>query len=202
MLAFHRPSYDWDGLYYHLPALNDWVVRGRVAWIDGSPDVPFVNYPMAVEAHAFLMHQVFRASSLVDALNLWYWPLAFTSVVVLAEGLGVRGPWRWLAGALLAGAPVFVSQSVTSYVDPGFGAAVMAALAASHLLVFSGRRGGGASLALLWGAGLGLVLGAKGSGVVLVPILVTAVVVVAARAQKGEHQDEALHARAWYTICP
>jgi hypothetical protein len=175
LLAVRRPSYDWDGLYYHLPAIHEWVLRGRIAWLDGFPDVPFVNYPMAIEAHTFFTYQILGIDRLGDALNLWFWPMAFLAVVVTSGLLGARGAWRWLSGALLAGAPVLVAQSVTSYVDPGAAACVMAAVAATLLLVFREGRDLGWRI-LLWGASLGLVLGSKGTGVVMVPVFAVAVI--------------------------
>jgi hypothetical protein len=173
LLAFRRPTYDWDGLYYHVPAIHEWALRGRVAWLDGLPDVPFVNYPMGIEAHTFFTNQILRIDGLVDALNLWFWPLAFFAVVVTAGLLGARGALRWFAGALLAGVPVLVAQSVTSYVDPGAAACVMAAVTATLLLVFHEGRDPRWRV-LLWGASVGLVLGSKGTGVVMVPVFALA----------------------------
>ncbi len=163
VLAYHRPPYDWDGLYYHLPAIHGWARAGHVAWLDSLPDVPFVNFPMGVETTTFFVHRILRTSRLVDACNLWYWPLACLAVVLVATRLGARGIWRWLAGGLIIGAPVFVSQSASCYVDPGFAACVMAAVAASCLVVFEGTRRRRWTTAL-WGGSVGLVLGAKGTG--------------------------------------
>ena len=175
-LAAERPSYDWDGLYYHIPAINEWVVAGRIHWLDTFPDVPFVNYPMGVEAHTFLMHQAFGLARLVDACNLWYWPLGVLAVVEMATLLGAGGPWRWLAGALFAGAPVLVCQGVTSYIDPASASCVMAAVAASVLLVFHDGQAQ-AWKAALWGASVGLTLGSKGTGLPMATVIGTAVAV-------------------------
>lgn len=173
-LAFERPSYDWDGLYYHIPAIHEWVVAGRVGWISTFPDVPFVNYPMGVEAQTFLLHQGFGLSPLVDACNLWYWPLALFSVVVLAGRLGASGPWRWLSGAMVAGAPVLVCQGVTTYIDPASASCTMAAIAASVLLVSHDHRPAWWYV-ILWGAAVGLVLGSKGTGLPMGAVIVLVV---------------------------
>ena len=162
-LAAYRPLYDWDGLTYHVPAINAWVLRGHVAFIAGIPDVPVVNYPMGVELTSFITHYLFQTSRLVDACNLWYWPLAVTALAVTAAVLGARGIYRWLAGALVAGASVYVSQSVSAYVDPGFASAAMASVAAACVFVFDGPR------KLVWkgallGLTVGLMLGSKGYG--------------------------------------
>lgn len=164
-LASLRPPYDWDGLYYHLPAIHEWVTAGRVSWIDSVPDIPFVNFPMGVEVNSFFVHHLLQTSKWVNASNLHYWPLAFLAIVVVAKRLGVRGVWSWAAGALIVGAPVFVCQSVTCYIDPGFAATVMACIGASCVFVF----GSGENRSSWWDASLvgmatGLMLGSKGTG--------------------------------------
>jgi hypothetical protein len=173
-LAWVRPSYDWDGLYYHIPAISAWVAAGHIRWLDAFPDVPFVNYPMGVEAHTFLMHQAFGLPRLVDACNLWYWPLAFFAVVVLARRLGSGGPWPWFASGLLAGVPLLVCQGVTTYIDPASASCVMAAVTTSVLLVFDDERAPGWMTAL-WGASVGLVLGSKGTGLPMAAVTVALV---------------------------
>ncbi len=178
LLAGARPPYDWDGLYYHLPAIHEWVANGRIAFIGNTPDIPFVNFPMGVELTSYFVHQLTGTSRFVNACNLWYWPLAFLSLVVIATRLGARGAWRWAAGALLFGAPVFVSQSVTCYIDPGFASAVMAAIAASCVFVFDRDRER-ARNALLLGAAVGLVLGSKGTGAPFAGVILVAVTAAA-----------------------
>jgi hypothetical protein len=175
-LAWLRPCYDWDGLYYHLPAISGWAAQGHVGWLNGGPDVPFVNFPMGVEVTTYFMHLVCGTSRLATAGNLWFWPLAVLSVVVIAALLGAAGPWRWLSGAWITGASVLVCQSVTCYTDPGFAATAMGALAASGLLVFDEERPLSWRL-VLWGASLGLMAGAKGTGAPFAAVMGTAVFV-------------------------
>ena len=175
LLAFRRSPYDWDGLYYHLPALQEWANAGRIVWLKTPPDVPFVNYPMGVEATTFLLHRIHGADGLINAGNLWYWPLAVLAVVVVAGRLGASPAWSWLAGALVTGSPVLISQSLTCYTDPGFAATVLASLAAAMLVAFPADGAGAATFAL-WGATLGLMAGAKGSGVPFAMINTAAVV--------------------------
>jgi hypothetical protein len=176
ILASLRPPYDWDGLYYHLPAIHDWAAAGRVMFIDYTPDVPFVNFPMGVELTTFFTYFLLGTSRLVNACNLWYWPMAFLAIAVIARRLGARGPWPLVAGALIVGAPVFVCQSVSCYIDPGFAAAVMAAIAAACVFVFETGRPGRWSPVLL-GMAAGLALGSKGTGL---PFAVVVVVVAVA----------------------
>ncbi len=139
-------------------------------------DVPFVNYPMGVEVCSFLMHYVFQTTRLVNACNLWYWPLASLAIMVIASRLGARGIWKWLAGALIIGAPVFLSQSVTCYIDPGFASAVMASIAACCIFVFHKSL----SLwpkAILLGANIGLAAGSKGTGLPFAIVFFAAVII-------------------------
>jgi hypothetical protein len=171
ILARLRPPYDWDGLYYHIPAIHEWVMAGRVFFLDGLPDIPFVNFPMGVELSVMFVHHLTGASWVVNACNLWYWPLAFLSLVVIASRLGANGVWPWVAGALLTGAPVFVSQSVSCYIDPGFAAAVMASLAAAGAFVFDEGRPRRWTPVLL-GMAAGLVLGSKGTGLPFAVVLI------------------------------
>jgi len=163
MLAWQRPPYDWDGLYYHIPAIHEWVRAGRLVWVNNVPDVPWVNYPMGVELNTFLAYQILGTSRLVNACNLWYWPLAVVSLAVIAERLGARGSWRWIAGALVVGAPVFLSQSVSCYIDVGFAITVFASLAAALVFLFDDRHSYWWK-GILLGAAVGLMAGAKGTG--------------------------------------
>jgi hypothetical protein len=158
-IAAYREPVDWDGLFYHIPAMHEWARRGGVAFIP-LPDIPFVNDPMGVELVSFFVSCLLGTSRLVDAGNLWFWPLGAAALAVLAGQLGARGIWRWLPGALLAGVPVFMHQSVTAYVDAGFATAVMAALAGGSL-VLTRRAGPVWAFAALFGMSLGLVMGTK-----------------------------------------
>ena len=184
VLAWRRPVYDWDGLYYHLPALQGWVQAGRVAWLDNVPDLPWANgYPGGMEVLSFVVHRLTGSSAFVDGSNLLLWPLGALGLVVLAGRLGARGPWRWLPAALGAGVPTLVVQSCTCYTDVGFAAAVTAALAAALLFVFADdlRR---ATRVVVLGAALGLVLATKGTGAPFAAIIgLAAVGAAAARAR-------------------
>lgn len=163
VLALLRSPYGYDGLAYHVPAIHDWVLQGRVGFVASIPDIPYTNYPMGVELSSYFAHYLFQTSRLLDACNLWYWPLAFTGLAVIAGHLGARGIWRWLAGALIFGASAFVSVSVSAYIDPGFASTVIGAVAASCILVFHGRQKIWWAATLL-GLNVGLMLGSKGFG--------------------------------------
>jgi hypothetical protein len=172
VLAWRRPVYDWDGLYYHLPALQGWAQAGRVAWLDNVPDIPYANgYPGGME----VLSLVVRSSAFVDGVNLLLWPLGALGLTVIAGRLGAKGIWRWLPAALGAGVPALVVQSCTCYTDVGFAAAVTAALAATLLFVFAQDIRLRARAVVL-GAALGLVLATKGTGAPFALILGTVAV--------------------------
>ncbi|MCP4546869.1 MAG: hypothetical protein GY835_10440 [bacterium] len=163
LVALKNPL-DWDGLYYHLPAIQGWVAAGRVCWLDQIPDLPFSNgYAMGNEVVTYFMYRILGHMDLVDGGNLWYWPLGFFALAEIADRIGVKGFWRWVTGALLIGAPVIVSQSATCYVDIGFTFTTMAALAAGLIVVFD-EEGGKWPALVLFGACLGLMAGTKGTG--------------------------------------
>lgn len=187
VLAVLRPPLDWDGLYYHLPAINGWAVAGRVCWLDSAADLLWANgYPLGVEALGLLLHFAFGTSRLADAGNLAYWPLAALAVAALARRLGAGRPWTMLAAALISGAPVFVAQSVTCYSDPAFAACVMAALALAAAL-WAAPWPPPAGQVVLAGAALGLLAGVKSAGapyaLVLGLVLAAKLLVAAGRAR-------------------
>lgn len=163
ILAIPRSPYGFDSFSYHLPAVHGWVRRGHVAFVGEVPESPFVNLPMGVELTSFYVHQLTGTDRLLTAANLWYWPLAATALAVISAVLGVKGMWRWLAGSLVFGASAFVALSLTFYIDPGFAATVMAAVAASMALVFPRARDRWRDV-LLFGLAVGLMLGSKGFG--------------------------------------
>lgn len=178
-LAWRRPVYDWDGLYYHLPALQGWVQAGRVAWLENVPDIPYANgYPGGVEVLSLVIHQLTGSSAFVDGTNLLLWPVGALGLVVIARRLGTTGLWRWLPAALAAGVPIVVVHSTTCYTDVGFAAAVIAALAAMILFAFAPDLPLRLRAPLL-GAALGLMLATKGTGAPFMAIIGGAALVAA-----------------------
>jgi hypothetical protein len=164
VIAWLRPVYDWDGLYYHVPSIHGWARAGRVAWLGDHPDVPFVNgYPMAAEVVAFFLNQL-GAERLVDAANLCFWPLASCGLIVLASALGAPRYWAMGCGGAIALVPLWVAQSATAYVDPAFAACCIAVLALAVPLV-SASGSEARLLGLLLGPALGLCAATKGLGI-------------------------------------
>jgi hypothetical protein len=174
LLAAARPIYDWDGLYYHVPAIHAWARTGHLHWITTVEDVPFVNgYPMAVESLSFLLHRLTAGSALLDAGSLWFWPLGIVAIAVLARELGARGPLPWIAAAGLAMVPTIVLQGPTCYVDGASACALMGLLAVSALAERPGLHRS-LRVGLLWGICAALVLSTKGTGLLFVSMLFVA----------------------------
>lgn len=174
LVAWQREPLGWDALWYHIPAVHEWMMRGRVAFLPLGPGLDaaplevltagWVNFPMGVELTGFFSVYLLGTDRLIDGANLWYWPLAVLSLVVIARRLGARGPWAWLAGGLLFGAALFLTQSASLYIDPGFSAAVMASMAGAMVVLFPRPADRPLWTAVLFGAALGLTIGSKGPG--------------------------------------
>ncbi len=170
-LAWNRPVYDWDGLYYHLPALSGWVEAGRVTWLEGLADIPFANgYPMGSEVLGFVVHQLTGQSQWVDATTLLFWPLGLFALFLLCRQVGASEAWSWFAAGLSGQIPVFVALSTTTYVDATFAITGWVAVAAALRWSRLQSRASGWD-ALLLGAALGLCVGTKGLGWLLVILL-------------------------------
>ncbi len=169
--AATRPVTDWDGLYYHLPAIHAWLQAGRIVWVTPT-DVPFVNgYPMAVETLGYLGVLLTGTDRWIDATNLLFWPLASVALALLAALWGASRPWRLAAAAAIALVPGFLLLSSTAYVDAAFAAASFALFAWSALWVRGDRD---RSTALGWALAAALVLSIKGTGLPLVLVFTVA----------------------------
>jgi 4-amino-4-deoxy-L-arabinose transferase-like glycosyltransferase len=132
---------------------------------------------MAVEAMSFLLHQLTGSSRMVDAGNLFYWPLGYLSLVIVAQRLGARSVAAYGAASGIALIPLFIAQGATAYVDAAFACCVMAAIAASLLYIDAPRR------SRLWGAmllglSLGLLAGSKGLGIPFAGILLALILLI------------------------
>lgn len=174
IVAWLRPIYDWDGLYYHIPAIHGWMRAGHIAWVQAGPDIPYVNgYPMGMEALSFLGATVLGTDRLLDAANLLFWPIGAFALYVVARRLGSAKGWSLATAAALSGVPILIAQSTTAYVDPAFGCAMIALFAAGLELL----RRPHASNGVLMGMCVALVIATKGLGIpfalfVLVGVLV------------------------------
>lgn len=163
--TWSRPVLDWDGLYYHVPAVQGWWHAGGVRWIENTADLPFVNgYPMALEVLGYLGVHLFGHDRWLDAWNVILWPAAAVGLATTARLWGARPAWAALAGLSFLLVPGWMLGSQVAYVDAGFASAMAAFVAAT---VWRLQRNDHVASALLWGAAGGLAAGTKGTGILL-----------------------------------
>jgi hypothetical protein len=175
VLTWHRPVLDWDGLYYHVPAVHEWLRAGRVVWIEGIDDVPFVNgYPMALETMGLLLVRLLDHDRWLDALNLLLWPAGALGLALTARVWGARRPWPAIAAVSFLAVPAWHLGSTTAYVDVGLAAATCAFVGVTAWRL---RGADHVGAALLWGAATGLVAGVKGTGLLIAALGVALLVV-------------------------
>jgi len=175
VLTWQRPVLDWDGLYYHLPAVHGWLRADRVVWIEGTDDVPFVNgYPMALETMGLLLVRLLDHGRWLDALNLILWPAGALGLAATARAWGARRPWPAVAAVSFLSVPAWHLGSTTAYVDVGLAAATCAFVAVT---VWRLRGIDHAGVALLWGAAAGLTASVKGTGLLIAALGVVLLVV-------------------------
>lgn len=190
--AVSKPDLSWDGNSYHIPAIHQWALRGYVHWITPDPpaswhwgntiDSLFNGYPKGLEVIAFVLTRATGSSHLVNAVNLLFIPAGALGVASIARRLGASGPSSAIAGSLFTFVPVVVTQANTTYVDAALGASVAVVAAAALEAtadVLDGRSPMRTVPAL--GAGIGLALSIKASGLALgfLPLILLAVVMLA-----------------------
>jgi hypothetical protein len=162
------PDVSWDGNSYHLPTIQQWFQTGRVAWVEG-PEVGILhminNYPKAAEVVSLFLCTLFHPA-LSHTFNLVFLPLGILGIASIAQALGAARGASLVAGAAFLLVPLNLGQSLTAYVDSAFGSAVIAWLAATVWL----RQLDAKRLrmdALVLGCALGIVIGIKGTGLLL-----------------------------------
>jgi hypothetical protein len=166
--AVIAPDISWDGNSYHLPAIQQWYQHGQVIWVEGPESTNLGNingHPKAAEVVSFFLSCLIHPA-LSKAHNLVYLPLGILGVASLALALGASRGAALLAGAVLLLVPINLGQSPTAYVDSAFGSAAIAWLAVTvRLRRLDAERYGWQALVL--GCALGLMIGVKGTGLLL-----------------------------------
>lgn len=168
--ALRLVDYSWDGNTYHIPPVHLWARDGYVHWIDPAfPGSDYINgYPKAAEVLALLLVRAGGSSRLLTTATLCFLPLAWLGLASLARSLGASRAAGWGTGALFLLVPTVVWQSVTTYVDAAFAAAVIGVFAAALRVREEWAEGHpGWGEAAILGAALGLALGLKSSGLLV-----------------------------------
>jgi len=180
--AYLKPDMSWDGPAYHIPPIHFWSLDGRVhaistglalgtegidMWLNGITNI-MNAFPMGTEAFSFVIVQATRNTNMVNTVNLFYVPMAVFSLIYLARALDCGTALSCMSGAAFVLLPVTIQQSATTKVDCAFAACVLAVFAGCvHFLRRIASRQLAVSDAFPLGAAMGLMLGAKPSGIVL-----------------------------------
>lgn len=176
--AWFKPDFTFDGNVYHIPVIHFWAERGWVHWI-AAPDFHLHSWadgiwngiPKAGETAAFVLTRAAGLPRLVNALNLVFTPLAAPALFLLSRAAGAGPRAALVAAALFYLVPVNIAQGPTTFVDSAAAAANVASLAFTVLAWDALTRA-----RIPWrlvpgfGCALGLVMGLKGSGPLLVAL--------------------------------
>ncbi len=179
LLAYTLPDGSWDGLWYHNPPIHFWALRGHIHWITadycefwaGTVNPNWNGYPKGVELLGFILVRASGMPRLLNALQLPLLPLGVLGLFSIARFLGANRRFALMAAVLFVFIPVNIAQSRTTYVDTATASLYISLLAIISGAILSIRR-----RIIPWkllpalGSGLGLVLAAKGTGVIFLPI--------------------------------
>lgn len=163
VVAVVIPPVDWDVLLYHLPRPLLWLDRGGVGFVDAAPDPRINGFPVFAEiqvATTVLLSGGTRLAAIPQAIAAI---VTLISVAGIARRLGATATGAAFCALVFASYPVFALQVPTALND----IVGTAPLAAGTCLALNGLRL--AYLASL-GAGIGLAVGTKVSGILLAPI--------------------------------
>ncbi|MDD8039583.1 MAG: hypothetical protein PHH18_10060 [Acidobacteriota bacterium] len=209
IVAYFHPYLFGDCLIYHLPAVHYWSEKGFVHWVAPQPLKPFFTdlfingYPKAAELMGFVVVQATGISGLVHLLNAWFLAIGISGTALIASSLGASAEASLTAGLLFALAPVHIQQLNGTYVDSAFASAVVALFAVLSRLA-AGTRGRFAAWdeVAVFGAGAGLVLGLKSSGILPAGVAGAAAVIVLGlrRRRLPAESRRAANLRTWACI--
>ena len=178
-----KPDFSWDGPAYHFPIMNFWAQSGYIDLVRHDPELGaegisgwlgftskvFNGFPFGVETCAWTFVQAFNNSHLAAIGGFLYLPLAMLGIGYLARVLGVNAWLTAAAAACFTLLPVTQQQLPTAKVDTAYAGAIIAMVALAVYLIRGFRQ-----FHLEWrfvapmGSAMGLVLGSKLSGPVLV----------------------------------
>jgi len=174
-IAHVYPDLTCDGNAYHIPTIHQWACVGRIHWIDlpGCSDLAFINgYPKGVETVAFVLATALASSHWINAINLVFLPLGVLGLAAMCRALGLSNRLSLCAGCTWIAVPLNVFQANTTYCDSAFASCAVAWFALTFLVARAAitRVARSWHAAVSWGAALGLVLSAKGTGGILAAV--------------------------------
>lgn len=163
-IGYIYPTYDYDGLAYHLVSVATWLQAGRFAL---SPLQFWSNvYPQDVELFYTWLVLFLHNDALVNTGQLFFAVGGTLAVVGIAGLCGLGRPAALGAGGLFFLTPIVVAQLTTNYVDVAFGSLILMAF----YFVFRYLKDPSLSHLLLFGLAAGLAIGSKSSGVSFVAV--------------------------------
>jgi hypothetical protein len=165
------PPYAWDGLSYHLTTTAEWIQRGEL--VTNPLSLCCAHYPLNTELVFVWPGLLLGSDSLVDAVQIGFAVVGALAVAGIGRVSGLTRQGSAAAGAIFFLTPVILAQSATNYNDIAFVGMFLCGLFFVLRYVVSGI----CRPAYLGLAGLaaGFALGAKGTGLVYVGVLLLVV---------------------------
>jgi len=176
VLSYLRPDTSYDGNVYHIPTIHLWARKGYIYWIDSAYQYSiFMNgYPKGVELVGLILVKALNTSHVINMCNLVFMPLGVLGIAYISRVLGASAKVALFAGSAFTLIPVNIFQATTTYVDSAYASSAIASIAAA-LHTQNGLELKGSfswsDLPIL-GFAMGLTLGAKTTGVILVATIV------------------------------
>lgn len=178
--AIWAPSWT-DDRKYHLPMSALMLQEHRLSL--GPVHNPVIEaYPKDIEIWFHWILSFFRTDRWVDLAQLPYLFLAMVATYCTARRLGSRRATSLAGAMLLPFAPVILTQITTAYTDVAVSALVLSAVAL--LLIVRSHRS--VTVAVAFGCVVGLLAGAKFSGVVFGGVFLAVFVVVSVRGDRAK----------------
>ena len=117
-LGWSLPSFDYDGLFYHLPTVVSWLQAGKIGL---NPYEIWSNvYPANTELFFTWLVLFFHNASLVRMGQLVFAGGGVLAVLGLGRMIGLKRTSSLAAGCLFFLTPAVALQTTTSYVDVAF----------------------------------------------------------------------------------
>lgn len=176
LIGYLYPTYDSDGLGYHLVAVANWIQHSAITLVPPAPFEIWANvYPMNTELYFTWLVLFFHNDTLVNLGQLVFAIGGIAAVAGIARVTGLGRTASLAAGALFFLTPIVLAQSTTNYVDVS---SVSLCLMTFYFLYRHLQTPHWSNL-LFAGMSGGLAIGAKSSNVLFVAVSVAVLVGVA-----------------------
>lgn len=172
LLGYLFPSYTWDAIWYHLPAVGYIIQNGAIEHSSANLFIDkVVNfYPQNMELF-FLWNIIFlRSDAIVDLSQFPFVIIGISTIYSICIKLGIREKYALFTSLLSFFIPVIILQSTANYVDIAISTLFLIAI---NFLIHERTTIHFA----LSGLTAGILLGTKGSGPFYVMILMAFVLI-------------------------